>query len=74
MVMMLRGANYWDPTTHRIIMDKDAMFDKPPFIKSNIVKYERFKAWLVAERYLEGIDFHESFSRVVKILFLFMLC
>jgi hypothetical protein len=55
-------------------MDKDAVFDESPFIKSNIVKYERFKAWLVAERYLEGIDFHESFSPVVKSLFLFMLC
>jgi hypothetical protein len=26
------------------------------------------------EGYLEGIDFHESFSSVVKILFLFILC
>jgi hypothetical protein len=55
-------------------MDKDAMFDVSPFIKSNIVKYERFKAWMVTERYLEGIDFHANFSPVFKILFLFMLC
>jgi hypothetical protein len=60
--MILRGA------------DRYAIFDESPFIKSNIVKYERFKAWLVAKRYLEGIDFHESFSPVVKSLFLFMLC
>jgi hypothetical protein len=55
-------------------MDRDAVFDVSLFIKSNIVKDERFKAWMVAERYLEGIDFHESFSPVVKSLFLFMLC
>ena len=54
-------------------MDIDAVFDVSPFIKSNIVKYEMFKAWLVAERYLKGIDFHESFSPVVKRLSLFML-
>ena len=64
----------WDPTTHIIIMDRDVVFDVSPFIKSNIVKGERFKAWLVAEMYLEGIDFHEIFSPVVKSLFLFMLC
>jgi hypothetical protein len=52
-------------------MDRYAVFDVSPFIKSNIVKYERFKACLVAERYLEGIYFHESFSQVVKSLFLF---
>jgi hypothetical protein len=50
-------------------MDRDALFDESPFIKSNIVKYESFKACLVEERYLEGIDFHESFSPVVKSLF-----
>ena len=55
-------------------MDRDAMFDEYPFIKSSIVKYERFKAWLVAERYLEGIDFHQIFSPVVKSLLLFMFC
>jgi hypothetical protein len=55
-------------------MDKYVLFDASPFIKSNIVKYERFKTWLVEERYLEDIDFHESFSPVVKSLFLFMLC
>jgi hypothetical protein len=64
----------WDPTTHIIIMDKDALFDESSFIKSNIVKYERLKEWMVEEMYLEGIDFHESFSPVVKSLFLFMLC
>jgi hypothetical protein len=57
-----------------MIMDKDAMFDEYPFIKSNIVKDESFKSLLVEERYLEGVDFHESFSLVVKRLFLFMLC
>ena len=57
-----------------MVMDKDVVFDESPFIKSNIVKYERFKAWLVAEKYLEVIYFHESFSPVVKSLFLFMLC
>jgi hypothetical protein len=55
-------------------MDKDAVFDVSTFIKSNIVKYERFEAWVVEERYFEGIDFHESFSSVLKRLFLFMLC
>jgi hypothetical protein len=34
----------WDPTSHRIIMDRDAVFDESPFRKSNIVKDERFKA------------------------------
>jgi hypothetical protein len=34
----------WDPTAHIIIMDIDAVFDESPFIKSNIVKDERFKA------------------------------
>jgi hypothetical protein len=48
MVMMLRGVELWDHTTHRIKMDRDEVFDEFPFIKSNIVKYERFKAWLVA--------------------------
>jgi hypothetical protein len=55
-------------------MERDAMSDESPFIKSNIVKYESFKAWLVAKGYLEGIYFHESFSPVVKSLFLLMLC
>ena len=55
-------------------MDKDAVFDESPFIKENVVKDERFKEGLVVEGYLESIDFHESFSQVVKILFLFMLC
>jgi hypothetical protein len=41
---MLRDARRWDPTTHIIIMDKDGVFDDSPFIKSNIVKYERFKS------------------------------
>jgi hypothetical protein len=31
----------WDPNSHIIIMDKDAMLDEFPFIKSNIVKDER---------------------------------
>jgi hypothetical protein len=52
-------------------MDRDAVFDVSPFIKSNIVKDERFKASLVAEGDLKGIDFHESLSLVVKSLFLF---
>jgi hypothetical protein len=34
----------WDPTTHIIIMEKDAVFDKSTFIKSNILKDERFEA------------------------------
>jgi hypothetical protein len=34
----------WGPTAHRIIIDIDALFDESPFIKSNIVKDERFKA------------------------------
>jgi hypothetical protein len=34
----------WYPTSHIIIMDIDAVFGESPFIKSNIVKYERFKA------------------------------
>jgi hypothetical protein len=34
----------WDPTSHRIIMDIDTVFGESPFIKSNIVKDERFKA------------------------------
>lgn len=70
----VKGCRLWDPITHKIIMDRDAVFDESPFIKSNIVKDERFKAWLVAEGYLEGIDFHESFSPFVKSLVLFMLC
>ena len=64
----------WDPTTHRTIMERDAISYDYPFIKSNIVNYEGFKEWLVVERYFEGIDFHESLSPVVKRLFLFMLC
>jgi hypothetical protein len=51
-------------------MDKDAMLDEFPFIKSNIVKDERCIAWMVAEGYLEGIGFHEIFSPVAKSLFL----
>ena len=49
-------------------MDRDAVFDESPFIKSNIIKDERFKAWLVAEGYLEGTDFHEIFSPIVKLV------
>jgi hypothetical protein len=33
----------WDPTVHIIIMDRDALFDESLFIKSDIVKDERFK-------------------------------
>ena len=44
----VKECKMWDPIAHRIIMDIDAMFDESPFIKSNIVKDERFKAWLVA--------------------------
>jgi hypothetical protein len=33
----------WDPTSHIIIMDIYAVFNESPFIKLNIVKYERFK-------------------------------
>jgi hypothetical protein len=64
----------WDPTSHIIIMERDALFYESPFFKSNIVNDERFKVWLIAEGYLEGIYFNEIFSLVVKILFLFMLC
>ena len=39
----VKGCRLWDPTTHRIIVDIDAMFDESPFIKSKIVKDERFK-------------------------------
>ena len=42
------------------------MFDKA-LIKSNIVKDERYKSCLIEKMYLEGIDFHEIFSSVVKI-------
>jgi hypothetical protein len=34
----------WDPTSHIIVMDRDAVIYESPFIKSNIEKYERFKA------------------------------
>ena len=70
----VKGCKMWDPIAHRIIMDIYVVFNESPFIKSNIVKDERSKAWLVAEGYLEGIDFQESFSLVVKIFSLFMLC
>lgn len=70
----VKGCRLWDPTTHKIIMDRDVVLDESPYIKSSIVKYERFKAWLVVEGYLEGTDFHENVSLVVESLFLFMLC
>jgi hypothetical protein len=40
----VKGCRMWDPTSHNNHHGKDAMFDESPFIKSNIVKDERFKA------------------------------
>jgi len=39
----VKGCIMWDPTSHRAIMDKDVVFYEDPFIKSRIVKDERFK-------------------------------
>jgi hypothetical protein len=35
----VNGCRLWDPTTHKIIMEKDGVFDESPLIKD-----ERFKA------------------------------
>jgi len=60
----------WDPTSHIIIMERDVLFDESSFIKSNIVKDEWYKAWMVEELYLEDIYFHECLSGVVKLVYI----
>ena len=51
----VKGCRLWDPTTLKIIMEKDVVFDESHFIKSNIVIHGESWSTMVERRIVTNI-------------------